>query len=100
MTDDELDHACRALSIIERVLERKSAETEAQDAAEACRALVRMRDGLIEQVRSQRGGASARERLDQVNVLLSMMAAAEYPLSGIHWDRMAKTRDLLKEMTV
>lgn len=96
---DELQNLARhALEVIERVLAEKSSKTEFRDTAETARCIVRMRDHLIGQVRAGNSPPEAREKLDRVNVLLSMAGAAEYPLSGIHWERMKKTRDLLQEM--
>lgn len=98
MTDDLQTLARHALQVIERALAKKSSKTEFQDTAEVARCIVRMRDHLIGRVRAEGPSSEAREKLDRVNGLLSMAGAAEYPLSGIHWDRMQKTRDLLKEM--
>lgn len=98
MTDELRALAQHALQVIERVLAEKSAKQEFQDTAEAARCIVRMRDHLIGRVRAEGPSSGARETLEHVNVLLSMVGAAEFPLSGIHWDRMQKTRDLLKEM--
>lgn len=90
--------AREALTIMDRVLDQRSAEQEFEDVAKATRAIVAMRDRLIGRVRSGDASKETRGELDRVNQLLSMSSAAEYPLTGIHWERMEKTRDLLREM--
>ena len=59
-----------------------------------CARMVLLRNHLIGRLRT--GDEGAREPLDRANVLLSMASSAEYPLAGIHWERMEKTRDLLR----
>lgn len=92
------DLAGKALSVMDRVVAERSGAREFEDVAEATRCIVAMRDHLIARRRTGETTAELRSDLNRVNQLLSMSSAAEYPLVGIHWDRMQKTRDLLREM--
>ena len=98
MDGEMREDARRALEVIERVLAQRSAEKEFEQVAECNRRIVQLRDHLIARLRTDGPGNGVRENLDRVNVLLSMAASAEYPLQGIHWERMQKTRDLLADM--
>jgi len=70
---------------------------ESVDVAE--RAIVRVRDCLIERLREQGNAPEAarwRLILDQVNVALSLLAGVEYPAAGIQQQPLHQARDLLK----
>ena len=89
----------KALSTLEVVLEDRPGEL-CGDVAEAMHSLVRARDHLIAALRADREGAgpeSARH-LQRINAMLSVVASLEYPLAGLHWDRMTLVRDGLREM--
>jgi hypothetical protein len=98
MPDHVAQLAGDALAKLDRLLDAKDTESEFQDMSEVTRTVVKMRDELISRVRAEPGAAPPRERLDRVNALLSVVASAEMPLLGIHWDRIKKSRDLLAEL--
>jgi len=98
MPDHVAQLAGDALVKLDRLLDAKDTESEFQDMSEVTRTVVKMRDELISRVRAEPGAAPTRERLDRVNALLSVVASAEMPLLGIHWDRIKKSRDLLAEL--
>ena len=98
MPDHVAQLAGDALAKLDRLLDAKDTEAEFQDMSEVTRLVVKMRDDLIARLRADPGRAGVRERLEHVNALLSVVASAEMPLLGIHWDRIKKSRDLLAEL--
>lgn len=70
-----------------------------EELTHAMRGIVRIRDRLIERLRSANEPSPAlRERLDRVNVLVSIAFGAQFPVTGVHWERIEKTRDELRAM--
>lgn len=98
MPDHVAQLAGDALARVDRLLRAEDAESEFQDMSEVTRTVVKMRDELILRVRAEPEAAASRNRLDRVNAVLSVVASAEMPLLGIHWDRIKKSRDLLAEL--
>ena len=73
-----------AIRLLEDALQKPPTELKAEvDVAE--RAVVRLRDSLIDQLRA---GAEPRVRseLDRVNVALSLIVGLEYPMGGLQRD--------------
>jgi hypothetical protein len=74
-----------ALEAVKRALHADSGEP-GDEAAVAARALVRLRDGLIDRLRAAPESSEApgwRDALDRVNVALSLVAGIEYPAGGM-----------------
>ena len=42
--------------------------------------------------------AAGRDPLDRANMLVSIAVGAEFPVTGLHWDRIEKTRDGLRAL--
>ena len=82
-----------ALAVLERVL-RLPPEQVPEDLPGALRALVKVRNRLIEQ---RRNGGSAKH-LAQVNAILSIVTSAEYPLVGVRMERVKQARDALRDL--
>lgn len=65
----------------------------------AMRGIVRVRDRLIERLRStNEPSPTLRKRLDRANILVSTAFGAQFPVTGVHWERIEKTRDGLKAL--
>jgi hypothetical protein len=95
---EPLEEIARAtVERLDRIVSSKDASSEFHELSEVTRGIVRMRDQLIARLRSEGPGNGVRERLDRINAVLSLTAAAELPLQGIHWDRIKKARDALAE---
>jgi hypothetical protein len=65
------------------------------------RAVARLRDHLIDQLRQAPSGPAAPHRraaLEQVNAGLSLIAGAEYPVAGIQRKLLEQARDVLKQL--
>jgi hypothetical protein len=67
------------------------------DVAEAVRCLVHFRDELIERGRAG-GDAAIADRLRRANSLLSLVVGGEYPVIGLHRERLEKARDALDKL--
>lgn len=80
----DIGHAAAAL---DRLLSAKSAYS---DLVEAARRLVALRDLLIAERRD--GVPDPERRLDRLNAILSLVAAAEYPLDGVRRERIESAR--------
>ncbi|TDH60872.1 hypothetical protein E2C06_19830 [Dankookia rubra] len=86
--------AAAALDRLDRLLAERPHEVHA-DLSEAVRSIAGVRDDLIQQVRAD---GSGRHLLDWVNQLVSVAVSAEFPVTGLHWDRVEKTRDGLRAL--
>jgi hypothetical protein len=65
----------------------------------AQRVIVRLRDGLIEQLRQGETSAEApglRGLLDRVNAAISLVVGVEHPAAGIRRELLEMARDVLK----
>ena len=71
-----------------------------EDVDEAERAIVMLRDRLIERLRSEPGATRERDALNSVNAALSLIVGVEYPAAGIQRKLLeqaaAALHDLLK----
>lgn len=82
-----------ALRLLDEALEKPPAELKHEvDIAE--RAVVAVRDQLIEQVRAA-ADVSARSDLDKVNAALSLIVGLEYPMGGLQRDMLKQARSAL-----
>lgn len=87
----------QALEAIETVLQERPV-AHMREIAHAVDALVRVRDRLIEFDHEQGLSPEARLHLDKINAMLSVIASLEYPLAGLHWQRIEKVRKGLDQM--
>ena len=65
------------------------------------RALVRLRDNLIDQLRQNKSPAETRRlraKLDQANVAISLIMGVEYPAAGIQQQLLDQAYEVLKKM--
>ena len=65
------------------------------------RAVVRLRDALIEQFRQEQDGqrkAGLRNALDQVNIAVSLITGVEFPGAGIQEKPIRQAEDILKAL--
>jgi TolA-binding protein len=88
---DTIQFIGKAMSLEPNELEREVEEAE--------RKVVKLRDCLIERLRKDAGNVSPsrwRKPLDQVNVALSLIAAVEYPATGIHRSYMEDATKVLR----
>jgi hypothetical protein len=86
----ELESICRqGLEALDEVL-ASSQPPDKDLIAEATRCVARYRDALIDGGRS--GEGPAKERLQEVNSLLSELVAAEFPLVGVRRKRIEMAR--------
>lgn len=69
-----------------------------QSLSEALRCLVRLRDGIMARARAGDSSPVLRERLQQVNAVVSLAFACQIPIVGVKWSRMEETRDALKDL--
>ena len=83
-----------ALRRLDRLLAERPHEVH-EDLSEAVRGIVAIRDDLIRRLRADGGG---RDPLDRANMLMSIAVGAEFPVTGLHWDRIEATRDGLREL--
>ena len=83
-----------ALHRLDRLLAERPHEVH-EDLSEAVRGIVAIRDDLIQRMRADGGG---RDLLDRTNTLVSIAVGAEFPVTGLHWDRVEKTRDGLRAL--
>jgi hypothetical protein len=87
-----------ALRILDRLLDEKPHEEAHQRMSEVMRLLVRWRDDLVARRRAGEEGPELREALNQVNGVTSLAFGAQFPVVGVKWQRMEKTRDALREI--
>src|SRR4029078_12800254 len=64
---------------------------------DATQCVVRYRDALIAECRTA-PDAEKTQALRDANSVLSLMFGTQYPLEGVHWDRLSKARDALKAL--
>lgn len=83
-----------ALRRLDRILAERPAEVHA-DLAAAVRGVIALRDALIHH---RRATGAAGESLEQANRLVSLAVSAEFPIAGLHWDRIEATRDGLRQV--
>ena len=69
-----------------------------EEVDEVERAVVRLRDGLIDRLRAADTADTAdlRAALETINVSLSLIVGVEYSLGGIHRTLLAQARDTLR----
>lgn len=96
-----LTEPCQAaIEALERALGQPPGEVpEEVDVAE--RAVVRLRDELIERLRRQTDAEAApswRAALGRANASLSLIAGVEYPASSIQRELLGRARDHLQEL--
>lgn len=83
----------RSLELHPRLLQER--------AREAKRAVVRVRDDLIETLRAARSPAEREpigRLLDDANVVLSLLIGVEYPAAGVQRNIVAQARDRLRAL--
>jgi hypothetical protein len=91
----ELREPCRtAVAVLDRVLQEPP-EQMSGDLPEALRCVVRLRDRLIGQRRTEPGSTKVQQRLDRTNAILSVVTGGEYPLVGVRRQRIVEARDAL-----
>ena len=85
--------ADRAASIardrLDALLAKESKDITYAEIAEAVKCVIAWRNAIIEAFRA---GAASREALDRANALVSLAYGAEYPLVGLHRDRIEQAR--------
>jgi hypothetical protein len=81
----------RAISLLDKLL-RERPEKVGQDFSEATRCLTAYRDELIGR---HRAGTLPRERLDDINAVLSVVVGGHFPLGAVPWDKIAAARERL-----
>ena len=91
--------ACRRVAeMIDDALTKKPPAL-GEEVDEIERAVVRLRDGLIDRLRAAtpgNGTSELRAALDRVNTALSLVVGVEYPLGGIHRQLLEQARDTLR----
>ena len=87
-----------ALRILDQLMDEKPREEVHQRMSEVVRLLVRWRDDLIARRRSGEDGPELREGLDRVNGVVSFAFGAQFPVVGVKWERIERTRDSLREV--
>jgi hypothetical protein len=85
----------KALSAIDTVL-RERPQSLQPAVLELTRAVVALRDTLIEARRT--GDATAKRELPHVNALLSLVVSIQYPMQGLHWDKLKQARDAFEKL--
>ncbi|MBV9521902.1 MAG: hypothetical protein JO010_03870 [Alphaproteobacteria bacterium] len=92
-----VDHGEAALGALDRCL-AQGADKLGERIAEAVRRLVVLRDGLIARRRSGESTTFERDRLDRTNAIISLVVGAEFPIQGLHRERVQGARDALAAM--
>ncbi len=87
-------HAGAAIAALEALLQG-GAPTATDHLAEAVQELIRMRDGLIRELRA---GRDCGQWLRQANSILSSILGTEFPIDGLQWNRVCRTRDALRQL--
>ena len=88
------DQAREALVSLDKAIAHKPRKDDA-DFAAALEHLCRLRDVLLAQARQ---GTASRERLGQVNALISVVLAGHFPLGSVPWPEVERARGLLAGM--
>ncbi len=91
------DQAHAALSSLEHLLKEPS-DAVAEHVAEAVRDIVRLRDELIDRRRAGDPSPRVADWLDRTNAILSSVIGAEFPIKGLHRERLATARDAFERM--
>lgn len=93
------DEAGRAaLRQIDAVLEKRP-DKDDKALTEAMMSLVEMRDALIAGQVSPSAPSAARQRLDHLNAIISVVAGVHFPLGDPPWPELEKARDWLAALT-
>jgi hypothetical protein len=93
--DAELQrHAREAIARLDHVLERGADLSHAEIQA-ATLSIVAFRDRAL---KKHREGTASGTCLDRANALLSLAYGGEFPLSGLHRNRIEQTRDGMRQM--
>ena len=85
-----------ALAAIDRAVEKHGASAE-PELVRATHCLVALRDHLITEQRAKH--RSIAQALAHTNAVLSLLFGIEYPISGMHWDRLEQVRQALAELS-
>lgn len=84
-----------AIAALDRALHERP-DTLYDDLTRAARCLVALRDALIADRRA--GLPEADAHLQRANALLSLVVGGEYPVAGLHRDRLQQARDGLDRL--
>jgi hypothetical protein len=87
-----------AVALLDRLLET-SPYPSFQELDMTERAIVRLRDGLIERLRQDNASAEAprlRALLERANIAISAVVGVEYPAAGVRRELLEMARDALK----
>lgn len=94
---------CRgAITVLERALIAPPLQLT-NDAGEAARMVVKMRDRIIEWLRQDTRGAEAenrKEALNRLNTALTLIVGVQYPSAGMRRKPIEQARDILKSILV
>ena len=88
------DQAREALASLDKAIAHKPRKDDA-DFAAALEHLCKLRDLLLAEGRQ---GAGSRERLGQVNALISVVLAGHFPLGTVPWPEVERARGVLAGM--
>lgn len=91
------DEAHAALASLEHLL-KEPTDAVAEHVAEAVRKIVRLRDELIDRRRAGDASPLVADWLDRTNAILSSVVGAEFPIKGLHRERLATARDAFEKM--
>jgi hypothetical protein len=86
------DLAREAIRLLQDAIDKPPPELKGE-VDEAERAIVAVRDSLIERLRA---GEQVRQALDRVNVALSLVVGVEYPQGGLARPMLEQARDELQ----
>jgi hypothetical protein len=89
------EHRGNALCAIDAVLGERPQSIQPA-VLELTRAVVALRDALIESRRA--GDPGAKRELAHVNSLLSLVVSIQYPMQGQHRDKLEQARDALGKL--
>jgi hypothetical protein len=96
LNDRARQSGAKALAAIDRVVEERP-----QSAQPLClavtEAVVRLRDELIAEQR-RAGGSDVSRHLKHTNALLSLVFSIQYPLEGVHSEKLTQARDELAKL--
>lgn len=97
-TPDRAGLLAAAREMCEHALSHRD-ENVSENMSKLVRALVILRDRLIDEKSAGAGDPSLPGLLDRINSLISLVASLEYPLAGFHWNRVKEIRDHLQAMS-